>query len=144
MLTPEELLKPRVRCKGDGEYHFPGSCFKPGEILDVAHDGARLVSPKTGNYVDWLKYKKYPHLFEEVQWWEDRKPEDMPEYVKDNKGIIRKVDRWLWDEDSEVKNSLYCELSKPVGGHIDWYPHTFGFLPATETEYLNHKNKSNA
>lgn len=126
-----ELLKPRVRCKGTGKFHFPGSGFEAGEILDVAQDGARLVSIKTGTSVDWLKYKNYPHLFEEIPWWEDREVSEMPEYVKNSHGVI-KIDKHFKmlsltgkEEYEQWSHFIYGDNSSN---------YTF-YQPATKSEY---------
>jgi hypothetical protein len=73
-MTVEELLKPRYKVIAD--YPDSEKFCKVGEILDrnwAWHDGEgneRLVS-------------EYPHLFKKLEWWEDRRIEDMPVYVRD-------------------------------------------------------------
>lgn len=73
-------------------------------------------------------YDKYPHLFRKLEWWEERKPEEMPEYAYDNEnGGIGKVRRVL-DRGLCIKQRdnlvpwIYCK-------------------PATEEEYLS-QNKT--
>lgn len=72
-MTPEQLMQARYKVIGD----YPGNNFKVGDILprDFKVEGATL----TPHMVAF--YDKYPNLFKPLDWWEERGPEDMPEYV---------------------------------------------------------------
>ena len=79
--------------------------------------------------ISLIAINEAPHLFRPMQWWEGRKPEDMPEYVwyKD-KGVF-KVDVWdfKYEEAMIFKGGLISTVS-------------IGLLtPATEQEYLDSK-----
>lgn len=74
---------------------------------------------------------RYPHLFRKLEWWEERKPEEMPEYVE----IISNSKR-LHVDGKEYKyefinGSLFRIAHKNGGGLI-----VGNFIPATEQEYL--------
>jgi hypothetical protein len=81
----------------------------------------------------WLEdfFKKYPHLFEPLEWWQDR--EDIPEYVKfiANKSKVVKLlklynrDMADVEDDGKVIDCLDMEL----------------FLPATHEEYLSYQKQ---
>lgn len=114
MMTPEELLRPRYKVIAD----YPGNNMAVGKIIqfDWYLENQRIEL--------CYYYNKYPHLFQPLQWWEDRKPEEMPEYVK------------------------YCDTSMyfPVdvvcrGSEAPFNAYEFTadrFLPATEKEYLEY------
>ena len=104
---------------------YPGSVFKVGSIVDLSKD----------TYV--TGWETYPHLFRKLEWWEYRKPDEMPEYIsfnynifgKSNLGIVfEKVFKW--------------EVGKHTRAFIDEqltqvYSVMEGVLPATEQEYTN-------
>lgn len=103
-MTPKQLLQPRYEVIAD----YPNSPFKVGEILnfkeiypfsglsfDIPHLG--IVAPE---YFD-----KYPHLFRRLEWWEKRKPEDMPEYVKHKTGAYYKVFVWITNNYCKILNN---------------------------------------
>ncbi len=80
--------------------------------------------------------EKMPHLFRKLNWWEERKVEDMPDYVKWDVGIyptwkkIMKVDKWnsngSFDHENVTISVINC-------------------FPATEQQYNDYINsKSNA
>lgn len=74
---------------------------------------------------------RYPHLFQPIPWWSDRKPEDMPEYVKNiYTSVLLKVFRWRAD------NHFFDTLNKNESGEAMYYqPATF----AEYTEFTNSK-----
>lgn len=109
-MTPTELLKPRYEVIAD----YPGSSFTIGEVVFDYKEKAKSA------------FDKYPHLFRPLAWWEHRKPEDMPEYVKDkSSGKVYKVadpsqNHRIWHVDGEIEHRFITR---------SWY------TPATETEY---------
>lgn len=138
-MTPLQLLQPRYKVIGP----YPFSKFKVGQILLLnEYDGREHLSQQEYFLIheDGICYhesflRDYPHLFRPLQWYEERKVEDMPEYVKweydtDDVGKIEKVTRWrllhndLMADVPSVLNSVLAEC----------------FLPATEEEYNNYIN----
>ena len=111
-MTVEELLKPRWKVIAD----YPKSQFKVGEIIES----------KTGFL---YCFEDYPHLFQPLQWWEERKLEDMPEYVNYNGGIYKVespltiIDGYIYTEGAVIE----CQLKLS--------------LPATISEYESYKQK---
>jgi hypothetical protein len=75
--------------------------------------------------------ENYPHLFKKLEWWEDRKPEQMPQYVKGLKAV-KKLLKVEYHTDE-------CPSFLLEGSDI-WSP-AWIFLPATETEYVAFINK---
>lgn len=92
-MTPEELLKPRYKVIAD----WPARQFMAGAILHldepipdgrirvwIEHEKQKeryLWNPEENNHFD-----DYPHLFQKLEWWQERKPEEMPRYLKDKSG----------------------------------------------------------
>ena len=112
-MTPEELLQPRYRVIAD----YPKSFYKTGEIIKVCKINGDLI------YCDdnGTRYSDYPHLFERLEWWEERSKAEMPFYIKSqDEGNVIPID---WGIVKRVGN-LYFDES----------------LPATEEEYINYKN----
>lgn len=77
------LLAPRYRVLID----FPGSDYSIGDIIGLTNlDSNEYYSmDEDGAVIEQESfYKKFPDVFKKLEWWEDRKPEEMPEYVKLN------------------------------------------------------------
>jgi hypothetical protein len=106
----QELLKPRYKAISPNENHYPGSFWKIGDIIDP-----------TGRHT---QFDKYPHLFRKLEWWEERKPEEMPLYVKDKYNQVHKV---------VYAAKLGADLEK--GYSCSWNM----LEPATEQEYVTYK-----
>ncbi len=71
-MTPEELLLPRWKVIAN----FPESPYKIGYIIIYGY--FRL------NNSEYFRrdLMMYPALFKKLDWWEDRKVEDMPTHIK--------------------------------------------------------------
>lgn len=107
---------------------WPGSLsIEVGQIItgNVGEVGAEM-----------FRLDAFPHLFRKLNWWEERKVEDMPEYVKWDVDIyptwkkIMKVDKWnsngSFDHENVTISVINC-------------------FPATEQQYNDYINsKSNA
>lgn len=91
-------------------------------------------------------YNQYPHLFRKLEWWEERKPEEMPTHVRyeptffvdEKRGTIHKIKVWgKWgDEDKILTGQIYGIVETPN------FPNEFSkqtniahFQPATLEEY---------
>ena len=127
----EMLMKPRIICLGeDTSYRF-----KKDDILIAmkALDPDEYMVDLEGSWYPIEDILAMPHLFRRLEWWEHRKPEEMPEYVK----VIKTPDqihregevyRVQWDE-------FMPDWGKSYRGFIVLY--TNCYLPATSTEYQN-------
>lgn len=127
-MTPEELMKPRYKTIAD----FPSNILPIGHITTLNGTATAVTSSV-------YFFEKYRHLFQKLEWWEERKVEDMPVYVKtipsfESKPRIIKVQEWfLYDTLDGAGNPL------EMFGIKDGYSHgAFALLPATETEYLKY------
>lgn len=116
-MTREELLKPRYKVIAD----YPRSNFNIGDIWpDVAAEWT------TKEQIDYTleEMSKYPSLFKKLEWWEEREPEDMPEYLKHYDGEVVKVEAWTKDDYS---------IRPKYWGILAFEDH--GLLPATKEEF---------
>lgn len=57
-------------------------------------------------------FSNYPHLFNELQWWEHREVKDMPEMVMDEQGTIFKA---TWDRTGK---QMYMHLNNGDHWHV--------------------------
>jgi hypothetical protein len=121
-MSIEDLLKPRYKVIAD----YPNTPFKVGEILQR----------KEGDWLNdkgWSKlYEPYPHLFKKLEWWEDRKLEYMPHFLK---GKTRSYEILTWELDSEGEIFFTIE-----DDYLGWYPDQDDCIPITEEEYLQSKH----
>lgn len=81
-MTAKQLLIPRVKVMLDYPQEVTNPLFK-GDIFKKGAKGeGRYYYSTQYRYITPENVDKYPHLFKKLEWWEDRKIEDMPEYVK--------------------------------------------------------------
>ncbi len=139
-MIAEELLKPRYEVIAD----YPDSIWLSKQVLTVLsddEDGQHLRSDIEGQDNIWnLHPELYPHLFKKLQWWEYRKIEEMPEYVKlefnDKVQYVHKIERWTAENSYgqplyEYHNKVNYLMTSCVSE----------LLPAVEQEYLDYINK---
>ncbi len=137
-MSEQELLQPRYKVIAD----YPYSPYTIGSLMEDT--GTRFLLSRTNcyddfkmdiveqdNYVSEETILKYPHLFKKLDWWEQRKNSDMPEYIKNrHTGICHKVFEWY-----RTKN----DTSWLIDIKID-YLHLTDIIIATENEYNNQIN----
>ena len=119
----EMLLKPRYEVIAD----YPNSVLKVGSIVEIKGDAPFDV-------IQYYGCSRYPHLFRKLQWWEKRKPEEMPEYLKDEHGEIWRV-REYTKSNVVFLFKNFVDRDFPYGDHDLYY-----LLPATESEYTLYIN----
>lgn len=123
----EMLMRPRYKCIAD----FP---FNNHEIGDI------IVDPSQEYYYEGRPKEKcwplstLPHLFKKLEWWEDRAPEDMPEYVKKGDGTVYKIHSW-------AKSDFFGGIWYDETNTKLWSNHC---VPATSADYLSYTSKMNA
>jgi hypothetical protein len=129
-MTKEELLEPRIITIAEDTSGnlIVGKIFGFDDEAGVYWTGKKAFTPE--------EIAKFPHLFRLLDWWEYRKPEDMPEYVKQEDGKIFKVEKYVMCENGYIKMifidyyDLYCNEDNMCF-----------FEPATEQEYNNFINQ---
>lgn len=122
-MTIEQLLLPRWQVIAD----YPFSQWRIGNVIMQEHD------PQ-------VSLESYPHLFKKLEWWEHRKPEEMPEYVKPNN--YDSFDEVTDDDSVPVyKIGLDCEHNWYKGEYLGVKFKSGGGLlcdyvdPATSSQY---------
>lgn len=136
-MTPEDLMKPRYKCVQD----YPDALAPIGTVLNLQYDDRQkqweyTYAEHDGMYSkseDW--FKEWPHLFKSLSWWEDREPEDMPEYVstigKNSFYKVYFIHQWVdWDGEFQMID----EDGEVVGAN---FRH---FTPATQSSYDQYIN----
>jgi hypothetical protein len=128
----EQLLKPRYKVIG----LWPNSGgTKVGDIIQIELDNTGFHfggATHFGPVVSEEKLKSYPHLFKKLEWWEDRKPEEIPQYAKPIK-----APEYVFRAEFTDTGMVYC---KNIKGEVSYHQANI-FLPATEAEYLNQNKK---
>ena len=143
-MSNEELMKRRWEVIAA----FPDNRnYEVGSILD--RDWCRYINDDDESQGTISKISEFPHLFRELGWWEKRKIEDMPMYLKQT-GMVDGADNPVPDWYLKVKKhfsagngewrddsiNIFCtektETTIGVGG-ITYS----SFEPATEDEYLS-------
>ena len=137
-LLPDALLAPRY--KVIAEWPDMSEDFEIGKILN----GQAVYATEHCK----VRMSAFPHLFKKLEWWEERKVEEMPEYVKQT-GIYsngKPLPDWYlkvkkhfnagngeWRDDS-IK--IFCAYpdNRSIGISMNYA----GFEPTTEPEYLSY------
>lgn len=139
------LLKPRYKVIAD----YPKCPFVVGQLLsqDMESVGEIFVdisevneTNKDRNWIGPDQIGKYPHLFRELQWWEEREEKDMPMYVT-VRGEVYKVKEWDMGMVTPVEVFINPKIHK---GYIDSCtecPLYGDILPATEKQYSEYIQK---
>lgn len=149
----EELLKPRYKVIAD----YPKSEFEIGEIIQFDRIGflpmifledqtegwlTDFIEKPRGSVMYSIKmFEPYPHLFQPLQWWEERPIEELPLYVrfgeKGKQYAIYKIIEWNPEHAMEdFKPWGYAERPKDYFISLR-FPNNF---PATREEYDNYQH----
>jgi hypothetical protein len=110
-----------------------------GDIL--TDNGKTAVKNQDGDAVPVFEWETFPHLFKKLEWYEDREPSEMPQYVKLYRAYGPNPHYHHIHVDGEnVKWNFMGDKCISIvhknGGH-----NTIEILePSTETEYLNYIN----
>lgn len=125
-LTKEQLLQKRFKFI----LPFPGAHWRIGGIFELVGDDLYAVSGLPIKMLGCI-LEEYPHIFQPLPWYSDRKPEDMPEYLKwRTKQQIVKPVRW------EANCEFYYLSEHDIVGYYSDYTD-----PATEEEYNAYINQ---
>lgn len=137
----EQLMRPRYKLIAD----YPGCSFEVGTILEPNDEG-ELYSKSAGyswtvSRIMLKDVKKFKHLIRPLEWYEERTPEEMPEYVKyAENGMVAKVDHF----DLETTSAWFMYLE---GGVHPYCPggsalENTNWIPATLADYLAYTQPS--
>jgi hypothetical protein len=120
MLTIDELLKSRIECHGI--------------FLGMKEQGFELGVIFHPNKEDYFYPEKYPANFRWLLWWQKRKPEELPRYIKclNQNKIVHEVLTW------EIKTMATIAVT---ANNLRLSMQMEEYLPATEQEYKNYVAK---
>lgn len=122
-MTVEELLKPRYKVieKDTTNNWRVGDIIEEGDVEGPVVYSKPMINGNGGKSMwDMRLFPNYPHLFRLMHWSEERKPEDMPKYVK------------------YIGNGRISDMAK---GMVEYGLMVLeDYLPATESEYLEYIN----
>jgi hypothetical protein len=110
---------------------YPGSPFSVKEVYSVGEILQEDFAFTLPREID-----QYPHLFYKMQWWEERKDEDLPPYLRIF-DVVWKVDKWAHGI-VERQPIAYSDSEKGRKDHflsVTWYFNKANSLPATQEEY---------
>ena len=130
-MTPEELMS-RTRYKIIADY--PGRLEEIGSIINTYDSAMSYAVGFTGPGGETLEEKicleDFPNLFNKLEWWEDLKKEELPQYIRINEDFVTKVGKHgcIRKFEFESRDTKYC------------YPYGI-CTPATEQEYIEWKQK---
>lgn len=125
-MTPEQLLKPRYKVIAD----YPKSIYNIGDIINAGTTSEDCIYCDR----DGPRMRQYPHLFKPLQWWEERKGDEPPMYIRSN-GIVYRVDKW--SKSFQDIHWLGCLVNKTK------YISCEELTPATDAEYEAYTQTTN-
>jgi hypothetical protein len=153
-MTKEELLQPRYKVIAD----YPFNPYNIGDLVEMTATRVKLTVTSewsdfnnsmvsVENYVPFSRLNEFPALFKKLEWWEDRKVEDMPGYLK----RFESYSCTSYGENGEDKEPEIHKVKKHFSmgltdwrqGHTDffvsdWHENNYcysSFEPATEQGY---------
>lgn len=116
-MKAEELMKPRYEVIAD----YPFNPYQIGDKVENISNTSVFLYARI-NDTDHLSsdidfFDKYPHLFRKLNWWENRKAEDMPKRLicKAIPGDTEIIEIEEWDIDQLIgwrnkKERTVCDL----------------------------------
>lgn len=130
MLTTEELLIPRWKVIDK----WPGIEHTNCRVGDIITDNGRTAATNQDGVPQFIfKWGDYPNLFQPLQWYEERKPEDMPGYVRSEENVYKIANYDFKNNTITLEGGAPCTLTSFLRYR----------LPITESDYLTYKQQSN-
>lgn len=145
----KELMKPRYMVIAD----YPHSPYKIGDLVEISDSSTSFHCTTTKvydaftedivnseNYFSVLQIENYSHLFRKLSWWENRKVEEMPEYLLSSETFPN-------PHYVKVKNHYASFFEGEYNGKDTFKPYWEAgytlYFPSTEQECKNHINNQN-
>lgn len=137
-MTNEQLFKPRYKVIID----YPDRAFEMDLALEYNPVDSCFENSKASGQT--IEPEKYPKVFQKLFWFEARKTEDMPQYLKiENR--IWKIKRWkktIFELDWSPVNEIDRDGETENFAGICWHFSKNNSFPATEEEYLTYINSN--
>lgn len=118
-MTPEQLMIPRYKVIAD----YPKSFYTLGQVIECDEPDHQLA--------------QWPAIFKPLQWWEVRKKEELPQYLRRTDYVI-KVDNHQCTHDFHGR--VVSEPSMFISNDCVAPQPYWAWQPATESEYTTYIN----
>lgn len=140
MMDSKELMKPRFLVIADA----PRLSYNIGRILTAIPENKDLYDCADAPSSEKIfNPEKYPHLFRELEWWENREVDEMPDYVKQT-DMVDSFNNSVPDVFIKVRKHFSCNsgdwrnddifIFAPEDLTISSYSYN-QFEPSSESEY---------
>lgn len=142
-MNNKDLLTPRYKIIAD----YPNNTVRIGDICHIVNDFGQF---SFGYPLHQKTLDSYHYLFKKLEWWEERKIEEMPKYLKitervdshDNPlpDVYVKVTKHFSEENGEWRDdsyNIFCAKDYMTNDMVSSYNYS-DWLPSTEEEYLNY------
>lgn len=135
-MTTEELLKSRYKVIAD----YPNCHFNVGQIIEKRKymNGKWYVPGCTFDPDD------YKANFQKLEWWQERKPEEMPRYLKDKDGnkvySVYKHFNCTYPQSIRTGESDFFDDPNCWLREHDYTQNYSFYLPATEEEFNQYQS----
>jgi hypothetical protein len=142
MMAPEQLLIPRHKIIAPIPFQPAEDMYNVGDI--ITDDGVIAARNQHGDPVFVVEWDKYPHLFQPLPWYAERKKSEMPEFIKCDERVW-KVTEWRTDIVGRFfpMNEVDVEGESENFANIKWHFCAEKFLPCTIAEYEQWKQSKN-
>lgn len=136
-MSTEKLMKPRWKVIANFPSYIDHE-LKIGDIVTAFNVDGFWCIDMGGDW--WEMPEQYPAIFEKLKWWENRKEEDLPKYVK----VTKKSDRGILIgkvyllSDAELTKFYTINFFRPrINKQYAYYEvfHWPELEPATKEEY---------
>lgn len=127
----QELLKPRYKVIADYP-EIERHNIRIGDVITRSESAMYADKTQDGTPVVAIDHEIFPAVFRRLEWWEERSPEDMPEYVKHGEnGKPRKIAEFY-----PIYGEVVFEGGRRRKLNSKW-------IPATKLEYDDYLNQTN-
>lgn len=118
----KDLMIKRVRM----DYWYPGSSFKEGDILELSNGYYR----NQYGSVSIEDVERCQINFSSLDWYEERRENEMPSYLKGDDGAFRVLSHF---------RGVHKDKVKCFNGSYDTTESYYNLIPATYEEYMELK-----
>ena len=142
-LSVEDLMQPRYKVIKMWPDMGPGGYFE-GQIITLSGSSNRqYYAVINGNDVYDAFFDTFPHLFKKLEWWEERKAEEMPKYVRfgdlDKRHAVYKIEELHLNGCYGINGA--CAIAEQPKDYLLIFQGQ-NCHPATEGEYLAYKQNN--
>jgi hypothetical protein len=143
MLIPDELLLDRFKVATTWPDMSNYEMYQGQIIKLVKLNSGGFGHPTKGNTFYKSFFENYPHLFQPLPWYADRKQEDMPAFIKCDERVW-KITEWKKDIVGRFfpMNEIDAEGESENFANIKWHFCAEKFLPCTSEEYNEWKQSN--